>query len=224
MAIEYRTARWPENEMVRETDKAEAMNRLREFIGDANDRGRMRMKGREYTDRFRVRPVLLDRVEDRLQRIPFAEVIIVQREAGDRDQLSIRKLHPDPPLADLNANPLLEAAHAAVWTEFKGDVRSGGAWLCRYIDGTHTVSRHGFWKPDPGGWKGSAEDVFVTEGGMPRQEAMANFVVKEFGNKGLIECISNTRIWTPGSGWHSYGGHQHFHMHMGFAGGAACRP
>jgi hypothetical protein len=226
VTIEYRTARWPEREMVRETTRPVALDRMREFLsaGVPPDEGRMRTKGTsDWPARWIAKPQLMDRIEERSAAMPFGTVLLVQRE-NDREVMSLMKLERDV-VADLGCQPQLEVMHAFVWEKY--DVRSGGRFLCRFIDGTHTVSRHGFWLPDGKGgwtWRGSAEDVFVTEGGMTMQEKMATDVVSEFKNKGLIECISNRRIWTPSQGWHPYGGNPHYHMHAAFGGGIACRP
>jgi len=144
--------------------------------------------------------------------------LIVQRRS-DRSQLSIREVEAIP---DLGAAPELEKIHAAVWAEF--DVRSGGLYLCRYIDGTHTTSKHGYLKDDPNGWKGAAEDIFVIGGGMPDLVLVAEFIVNGT-KKDILEAetvIVDRKIWTPSQGWHAYLGVQHFHVHVDVLGGHPC--
>jgi len=69
--------------------------------------------------------------------------LIVQRE-HDREQLSIRELESEPTGPDLGSHPDIEAIHYAVWDQFAGEVRSAGRFVCRYIDQTLIVSRHGY--------------------------------------------------------------------------------
>jgi hypothetical protein len=219
MTTEYRTARWPEREFVKTQTRPGALERLSKFMADERQ-ARMRFKGRTVFGAWRHPSFIQARVEDRLKTMPVGEVIIVQRET-DREQLAIRKMEKDV-VADLGCHPMLEVAHAYLWEKY--DVRSGGRWYCRFIDGTWTVSRHGFWQSGPSGWRGAAEDVFVNEGGMEQQEEMADDTVQTFKGDGLLEVISNRRIWTPSRGWHPYGGHPHYHEHLAFMGGVACRP
>ena len=65
----------------------------------------------------------------------------------------IRTIHKESfPVPDLGCLHQIEVAHGWIWDHFPGRVRSGGRFVCRYIDGTHTVSRHGFVDPR-GTWR-----------------------------------------------------------------------
>ena len=119
----------------------------------------------------------------------------------------------------------IEVAHGWIWDRFPGRVRSGGRFVCRYIDGTHTVSRHGFIDPH-GTWRGAAEDVFI-DGDMGDLVAMARAIVDaaEDGVLDLDTVIVNHMIWTSGTGvWHEYNGAVHYHVHVDKLAGVSCRP
>ena len=75
----------------------------------------------------------------RVDRMGVGPRIVIQRE-DDRDMRAIRELTQIP---NLGAAPELEKIHAAVWRRY--NVRSGGLWLCRFIDGT--PQREQTWLP-----------------------------------------------------------------------------
>jgi hypothetical protein len=212
---EFVTARYPDAEMPKTQDKKDMMLRLRGFLDGP---GRLREVGGEFGP-WRPKGEIMDRVDRRVSRMGVGPKLIIQRKSN-RDQLSIREVEAIVP--NLNAAPELEKIHGAVWSNF--DVRSGGLYLCRFIDGTHTVSKHGYLKDDPNGWKGAAEDIFVINGGMTDLVHVAEFIVSGTKNE-ILEAatvIVNDKIWTPSQGWHAYGGSVHYHCHVDVAGGHAC--
>jgi hypothetical protein len=212
-ATEFVTARYPDAEMPRTQDKTEMLARVRDFIR-SGDKARIREQGGEWS-RWRSEQDSVKRINDRVSVMGVGPRLIVQRES-DRDMLSIRELSKVP---DLGAAPALEAIHAFVWGAF--DVRSGGLWLCRYIDGTRTVSRHGY---KGSNWRGAAEDIFVLSGGMPQLVKVGQAIVAKTKNGQLkaATVIVDNDIWTPSSGWRIYSGHRHYHVHTDISGGTAC--
>jgi hypothetical protein len=213
---EFITARFPENEMPKTQNRKEMMTRVRGFLDGP---GRLREAGGDWSP-WRTEPELLDRIATRTGRMGVGPKLIIQKRSN-RAQLSIREVKAIP---DLGAAPEIEKIHAAVWSEF--DVRSGGLWLCRFIDGTHSVSKHGYLKDDPNGWKGAAEDIFVINGGMADLVKVAEFIVNGTKHEALeaATVIVDRQIWTPSQGWHAYTGEQHFHVHADVLGGHACTP
>jgi hypothetical protein len=209
---EFITARYPDAEMPKTQDKKEMMFRLRGFL-DAQ--GRLREAGGEWGP-WRQKGEIMDRVDRRVSRMGVGPKLIVQRKS-DREQLSIREVEAVVP--DLNAAPELEKIHGAVWSNF--DVRSGGLYLCRFIDGTSTVSKHGYLSAT---WKGAAEDIFVINGTMNDLVQVGEFIVSGT-KKDILEAatvIVDDKIWTPSQGWHRYLGSRHYHVHTDVAGGHAC--
>jgi hypothetical protein len=209
---EFITARYPDADMPKTQTKQEMMLRLRGFL-DAE--GRLREAGGEFGP-WRQKGDILDRVDRRVSRMGVGPKLIVQRKS-DREQLSIREV--EAIVADLGAAPELEKIHGAVWSNF--DVRSGGLYLCRFIDGTRTVSKHGYLSTT---WKGAAEDIFVINGNMTDLVQVGEFIVNGT-KKDILEAatvIVDDKIWTPSQGWHRYTGNRHFHVHTDVLGGHAC--
>lgn len=208
-------ARFPEGELASVRDRSSMAQRVHRFI-PPRARARIREIGGEWSQ-WRGERDSVHRILERVDRMGVGPKLIVQRES-DREMLSIRELTSTP---DLGAAPDIEEIHGEIWAEF--EVRSGGLWLCRYVDGTSIVSRHGFLTRE---WRGAAEDVFVTEGGMPALVDVAEFVVDRT-RRGLLNArtvIVDQDIWTPDSGWRVYSGRPHYHGHFDVAGGWACRP
>lgn len=206
---------FPEGEIARTIDRAALEQRVHKFV-PAGERARLREIGGEWGP-WRSEADAVDRLLSRVDRLGVGPKIVVQRE-GDRAMRAIRELSALP---DLGASPKIEAIHAAVWGEF--EVRSGGLWLCRFVDGTETVSKHGWLSSK---WRGAAEDVFILDGGMPALVEVAQFVVArtKAGQLEAATVIVDNDIWTPSGGWRVYGGQRHYHVHVDVAGGAACSP
>jgi hypothetical protein len=220
---EFITARFPENEMPRTQTRAEARERVHGFIRQG-ERARIREAGEDWGP-WRKERDAVERLDDRMARMGVGPKLIVQRE-NDREMLSIREVSLAPKIPELGANPHIEKSHGLTYGKFH-DLRSGGVWLCRFIDGTRTVSKHGYEKDNPNGWKGAAEDTFVTSGGMDHLEEVAHFKVSlaRKGDLVLATVIVNRTIWTaPACDPRPYGGVQHFHVHEDAPGGHACSP
>jgi hypothetical protein len=220
---EFITARFPENEMPRTQTRAEARERVHGFIRQG-ERARIREAGGEFGPWRRERDAV-ERLDDRMTRMGVGPKLIVQRE-NDKAQLSIREVSAAPRIPDLGCNPHIEKSHALTYDRFS-DLRSGGIWLCRRIDGSSVVSKHGYLKDNPNGWKGAAEDTFVTSGGMGHLEEVADFKVSlaKKGELVLATVIVNRTIrtapdWNP----RPYSGVPHYHIHEDAPGGHACSP
>ena len=223
MQTEFITARFPESEMERKTGREAMLARTTAFVRKHADRpqrrSRLREAGRDFGP-WKSPQEIIGQVERRTAVMGCGPKLICQRE-HDREQLSIRELEAEVPHPDLGCAPELERIHFAVWDEFN-DVRSGGRFLCRFIDGTSTVSKHGYLTDE---WRGAAEDIF-REGDMDDLIAVANFIVVSTTADHLkaSRVIVDDRIWDPDSGWHPYGGNRHFHCHVEVEGGHACSP
>lgn len=215
MATEFITARFPDQESAKVQNRKQMRDRVRRFIPEGVS-ARLRLQGEDYGP-WRNQTGLVDCLLNQVDKMGVGPKLIVQRK-NDLEALSIREVTRTP---DLGAAPGIEAIHGAVWDKF--DVRSGGLWYCRFIDGTHTVSKHGY---QSSSWKGAAEDVFPNSGGAPALATIAEFVIRETKANRLkaATVIWLQRIWTPGSGERVYGGQTHYHVHIDVAGGSACKP
>ena len=217
---EFITARYPDAEFPRTQTRAEARTRVHDFVRQG-EKARIREAGGQFGP-WRNEGDAVQRLDDRMARMGVGPKLIVQRER-DNAQLSIREVEREPPTPDLGCAPALEEIHYGLWEEFK-DLRSAGRWLCRFIDGTNDVSRHGYLKPDPKGWKGAAEDIFPP--GQDGLEDVARFTISKTkaGVWKAQTVIWLRRIWTPEQGEHAYTGNPHYHDHIDVAGGHACSP
>lgn len=222
-ATEFITARFPDGSVPRVQTRRRVRGRVHRFI-PLDSKARIREAGGEFGP-WLPEPEAVERLDHRMARMGVGPKLIVQRER-DRDQLSIREVSAEPRIPDLGCHPTIEKSHALTYAEFP-DLRSGGVFLCRFVDGSRTVSKHGYLKDDPDGWKGAAEDTFVTAGGMEALEEVAHFKVQcaRRGILNLATVIVNRTIWTaPDWNARSYSGAQHFHVHEDAPGGRACNP
>ena len=224
MATSFVTARYPEQEVVRHTERRAMLRRTREFLG--HNQARLRVAGISKYGRWRSADAIYDLVKIRTARPDVGPKIIIQRKTGMNDELSIREVSDAPTVADLGCHPGIEKSHALAYAKFQGQLRSGGIWYCRRIDGSVQISKHGYLENAPNGWKGAAEDTFVTEGGMSLLIRVAEWKVAQTKSGILVlqTVIVDDRIWTKDQGWHDYSGVRHYHIHEDVSGGRACNP
>jgi hypothetical protein len=223
VSTEFITARYPEQEMVRQTDRQTMLRRTRTFL-DPADLARLRVAGVSKYGRWRSTDAIYGLVKERTARPDVGPKIIIQRKVGDLDEFSIREVMDKPDILDLNAHPGIEKSHTLTWAKFKGQLRSGGIWYCRRIDGSTQISKHGYLRR--GEWQGAAEDTFVTEGGMTLLTKVANWKIEQTksGLLSLSTVICDDWIWTPSQGKHNYSGARHYHIHEDCDGGVPCNP
>jgi hypothetical protein len=229
MVSVYVTARFPEGSMPRTSNRSSMLGRTRRFVTLHADERRRRSRIREAGGEFgpwKSPNEIMGQVRHRTAEMGVGPKLIIQRE-HDREQLSIRELESEPTGPDLGCHPDIETIHYAVWDRFAGEVRSAGRFVCRFIDQTLVVSRHGYLgNVPPPPWRGAAEDIFVTTGGMPKVIEVARFIIAQTigGNLDAHHVIFDDRIWTAGSGERPYGGNRHYHCHADVKGGRPCNP
>jgi hypothetical protein len=206
---------FPDGDIARLINRPTLLERLRKFI-PAGEKARIREIGGEWGP-WRRESEAIDRIEMRIDKMGVGPRLVVQRQ-NDMDMRAIRELSQTP---NLGAAPELEKIHGAVWQRY--NVRSGGLYLCRYIDGTRTVSKHGY-RSDS--WKGAAEDVFVNAGGMTELVKVGRYIADQTKAHTLeaATVIVDNDIWQPSTGWKVYGGQRHYHVHVDVLGGTACSP
>jgi hypothetical protein len=83
--------------------------------------------------------------------------------------------------------------------------RFAGAYVCKTVVGTSTLSQHSY---------GNADDVFFDT--LAHQEQVADWVVAHQDLLHPFHVISARRIWTKGVGWRYYTGDFHSHLHVDF--------
>lgn len=217
MSSEFITALFPGAQDVKTQTLKKVRDRLHKFI-PPGERARMREEGKEY-GKWRKEGDIVPVIIDRLEKMGVGPRLQVQRQSN-MEVFGIREVTRTP---NLGAAPGVEEIHGAVWQRF--DVRSGGLWLCRYVDGTRTVSRHGY---QSSSWHGAAEDIFPMgkDGGASGLVRVAAFIINETkaGRLNAATVIWLQRIWEPGIGERVYGGIPHYHVHADVDGGGPCNP
>lgn len=95
-----------------------------------------------------------------------------------------------------------------------GRISHGGVFNCRKISGTNFWSQHSW---------GNAVDLFPKDGAFNNdiaEAAVRQAKKRTWANRGRKLQLSNVidhlnrRIWTPGTGWHPYGGTVGPHVHV----------
>jgi len=186
---------------------------------------RSHIKGKEPQKKFRSGLLQKLRVRNLTRKAPLGSRILAER-AND-ETLVIAKVERDVvgPVPDLGAHPSINQAHAYLWNKYGDGVRSGGRWYCKFVSGTNTVSRHGYYGKN---WKGAAEDIFGVGNlnNMASLYAIAEDLVQQV-KKGVLDLdtvIVGDKRWRRGIGWDHYGGEFHTHIHIDIAAGRACTP
>jgi hypothetical protein len=180
----------------------------------------LRTRGTDWSRPF-TRGEALERVKSRTAARDDDFKLFLKRRR-DKAILSIHKIEVEPPVADLGCHPEVEKIHAALVHEFgSGGISSGGRYYCRYVDGTRTVSRHGYVDT---GWKGAAEDIFASPDSMGELAQRANFIISKT-KAGVLRAdrvIVGASSWRPIEGWTTYTGAYHRHVHYECNGGRPC--
>lgn len=203
--------------------RAEMLVRFEAFSAKWNRRYRLRHRGQDFGP-WLIRPVARYRVRRRTARFDDDYRIFIQR-SSDGKVLSIHKVEDLPDVPDLGCHPAIEEAYAALIRKYgKDSIRNGGIYYCRYVDGTHTVSRHGYRSTT---WRGAAGDIFSTPDTMTALYEKAKYLVGEtkLRRLDLDAVIVGSAVWTKADGqWHPYYGAFHRHIHMEAHSGGPCNP
>jgi hypothetical protein len=117
------------------------------------------------------------------------------------------KVHVKPDIMDTAGNARVDKAHTLLVQSFPGKLESWGICNCRQIAGTSSWSQHAYC---------NAEDWHASSTIMAD---MARLLVRRAKTLDVYHVIHERRIWTRGSGWHSYGGSDPHvdHVHVDFA-------
>jgi hypothetical protein len=83
--------------------------------------------------------------------------------------------------------------------------RYAGAYVCKHVSGSSTLSQHG---------SGNAVDIFFKT--LTLQDAVYDDVKRGQSPALIMHAISRRDIWTYGEGEHYYSGDYHGHLHVDF--------
>lgn len=119
-------------------------------------------------------------------------------------KFTCREIAPAVKIIDTNGNA--KADRCWSWGKAKfPDVSFLGAYVCKHIVGSTTMSQHSY---------GNAVDF--GRDSMDELYDLAYYLVAHAEELDLQHVIVDDRIWTRGSGWGYYGGDRHYHVHADF--------
>ncbi len=119
-------------------------------------------------------------------------------------RFTAREVVPAVHIIDTNGNAKADKAWSYGKAQFP-DCSFLGAYVCKHIAGSWVMSQHSY---------GNAVDF--GRDSMDELYDLAYWLVAHADDLDLAHVIVDDRIWEPGSGWHSYGGDRHYHVHVDF--------
>lgn len=122
---------------------------------------------------------------------------------GGKVQFVCRETVPAVKIVDTNGNNRADKAWSYGKAEYP-DCSFLGAYVCKHIAGTYTMSQHSY---------GNAVDF--GRDSMSQLYDLAYFLLGT-PDLDLQHVIVDDRIWTRGVGWSHYGGDRHYHVHVDF--------
>lgn len=117
---------------------------------------------------------------------------------------TFRESVPPVQQIDTNGNDKADKAWSLAKATYK-DIRFLGAYVCKHIAGSYTMSQHSY---------GNAVDL--GRDSMTELVDLAHWFVDRAGDLDLQHVIVGAQIWTRGFGWSHYGGDYHYHVHIDF--------
>jgi len=115
-----------------------------------------------------------------------------------------REVVPAVHIIDTNGNDKADRAWSSGKAEYS-DCRFLGAYVCKHIAGSYTMSQHSY---------GNAVDF--GRDSMPELVALYNHLKAHADELDLEHLIVGDRIWTRGFGESHYSGVYHYHVHADF--------
>ena len=128
-----------------------------------------------------------------------------ERVWGRGDLLFVcRETVPAIHIIDTNGNANADRCWSVGKAEYP-DCSFLGAYVCKHIAGTWTMSQHSY---------GNAVDF--GRDSMAELYDLAHYLVAHADEIALDHCIVDDVIWTHGYGWSHYSGDRHYHVHADF--------
>lgn len=115
-----------------------------------------------------------------------------------------REVVPAVHIIDTNGNDKADKCWSYGKAQFP-DCSFLGAYVCKHIAGTWTMSQHSY---------GNAVDF--GRNSMDELYDLAYYLLSHSDELSLQHVIVDDRIWTRGVGWSNYGGDRHYHVHADF--------
>lgn len=122
---------------------------------------------------------------------------------ANKEVLRVREAKPSYEVINTNGNAKIDKIWTAIVHEFTFPTTFLGAYVCKYIAGTWTMSQHSY---------GNAVDIGSTS--MDRLHTIANWAVAHASELVINHVIVGNTVWTRGYGWSHYSGEYHYHVHI----------
>lgn len=123
--------------------------------------------------------------------------------SGDLE-FTCREVVPAVHIIDTNGNDKADKCWSYGKAEYP-DCSFLGAYVCKHIAGSSTMSQHSY---------GNAVDF--GRDSMDELYDLAYYLLGKADELSLQHVIVDDRIWTRGVGWSYYGGQRHYHVHCDF--------
>lgn len=124
---------------------------------------------------------------------------------GDGEiQFIAREVVPPLHIFDINGNDHADYCWSFGKAKYP-DCSFLGAYVCKHIAGSYTMSQHSY---------GNAVDF--GRDNMDELWDLAHYLVNNADKIHAAHIIVANRIWSPSTGWSYYGGQYHYHVHVDF--------
>jgi len=177
---------------------------------------------------------ILDRSRTRLKTESIGYRHIIGVDEGDKVKpiVTTYKTEVAPKIQDVVGSPAIDVVYTYVFKRFP-KASNLGTWYCRYVDGTWTVSKHGYrgtsqQADTQEAWFAAAID-FGPSGQMDVLQDIFDFCIYNsvgddaiFRRTGLI--LFKDKAWSPSQGLHQSGANYHYHVHYETDEGYPCSP
>lgn len=202
MSVKYIVRKEKDGVWSRPLRKRYAMRRCRSILRDRGKVFQIRRKGGESDwSRGRTLADTMDRLKVLLEKAPIGDQFAVRGVMAE-DPVNIRKIDVWPQPADTPGTPPVDQ-FVAILNERWPTWRNGGIAVCKYSS--------------PGVWSdhayAAAIDVFDSNSHM---EAIRDFAIAHAAELKVRYVILYNKIWVRNSGWKSYSGNWHGHVHISF--------
>lgn len=126
------------------------------------------------------------------------------KDASGKVVFFVREVVPAIRVIDTSGNDKADFYWSVLKAQFP-DISFAGAYVCKDIAGTNTLSQHSY---------GNAVDAFPGKNETLQQ--MANWAVENADYTHAENIIWTDQIWSRGQGTHYYSGEYHGHLHQDF--------
>lgn len=142
-------------------------------------------------------------LHDSMKRGSVGDVYSIHDRHND-EVLRTRECQESVKLINTNGNDKADRCWSAGKNEFP-HCTFLGAYVCKHIVGTSTMSQHSY---------GNAVDFGAAT--MAQLYSIADWMLAHQRELDIQTIIVGAKVWTPAEHWHAYTGDYHYHVHVDF--------